>query len=208
MKNVLGIYCALLGIMAATLFASRSAEQRPADVLAAPLETIPLNIEGWKSQGDISITARAKEVLRADAYVSRSYIKDSHTVDALVAYYAQQRAGESMHSPKHCLPGSGWEIWKHGSAVVPFDSGQVEVNHFSIQNGRQRMLMVYWYQSRQRIIASELTAKLLLVHDALVGGGNAGSIVRITVPDTPGASEGAVAFAAALMTEVQRCIGH
>ena len=112
-----------------------------------------------------------------------------------------------MHSPKHCLPGSGWEIWKHGSALVPVRGAQFEINRYSIQNSGTRMLMYYWYQSKTRIVASEYLGKLLLARDTIMTGQTAGSIVRITLPDTPAANQEAVAFASKLIPSVERCFG-
>src|SRR5688500_6238885 len=98
-----------------------------------------------------------------------------------------------MHSPKHCLPGSGWEIWKHDSSLVPINGTQVEVNKYSIQNAGTRMLMFYWYQSKNRIVANEYVGKVLLARDTLLTGRTGGSIARIVIMDKPGAEEHAVA---------------
>ncbi len=65
--------------------------------------------------------------------------------------------------------------------------------------------MFYWYQSGSRIVASEYLGKLLLARDAVLTGRTAGSIVRISVPDVPGADAEGSAFAAELIPEVERC---
>ena len=70
------------------------------------------------------------------------------------------------------------------------------------------MLMFYWYQSKSRIIASEYLGKIMLAQDTIVTGHTAGSIVRIMLPDTPGATEEGVAFAGQLIPQVQRCFGN
>jgi hypothetical protein len=67
------------------------------------------------------------------------------------------------------------------------------------------MIVLYWYQSKERIIASEYSGKILLAKDALLQNGTAASIVRIIVPDTPGALETASGFAAELIPQVERC---
>ena len=113
-----------------------------------------------------------------------------------------------MHSPKHCLPGAGWEIWQHDSAMVPINGKRYEVNQYSIQNAGSRMLMLYWYQSRDRITASEYLGKVLLARDTIMTGHTAGSLVRIMLADVPGAGKEGVAFAAKLIPEVQRCFGN
>jgi EpsI family protein len=113
-----------------------------------------------------------------------------------------------MHSPKNCLPGSGWEIWKYDSAWIQTNTGKVKINKYSIENSGQRSLVFYWYQSKSRIIASEYLGKILLVQDALMDGRTAGSIVRIIVADVPGAAEEGASFAAKVIPQVQRCFGR
>ena len=70
------------------------------------------------------------------------------------------------------------------------------------------MLVLYWYQSKERVIASEYVGKILLARDALMQNATAGSIVRIIVPDQPGALETARAFASELIPQMQRCFGR
>ena len=112
-----------------------------------------------------------------------------------------------MHSPKHCLPGGGWEIWQLGSSTVPVNGRDVPINKYSIERSGVRNLMMYWYQSKDRIVASEYLGKLMLVKDTLLTGNTSGSIVRITLPDTPGAEEQGQRFAVQLIPQVQRCFG-
>jgi EpsI family protein len=201
-------YIATVLLLSATLGGYALSERRKPDFLAQPLDTIEKQIDGWKWSADEPIGELVLRRLQLTSYVSRTYQKNGVNLGLFVTYYAQQRAGESMHSPKHCLPGSGWEIWKHDSAMVPFNGEQVEINQYSIQNSGRRMLVFYWYQSRQRIIASEYMGKVLLAKDALLDGRTAGSLVRITLPDTPSAPKDGVAFASVLMPQVQRCFGE
>jgi EpsI family protein len=83
----------------------------------------------------------------------------------------------------------------------------VRINKYAIQNQGFRRLILYWYQSRNRIIASEYLGKVLLVKDTLIEGNTAGAIVRITMPDDPESAEEGPAFASDIVTEVQRCFG-
>jgi len=145
--------------------------------------------------------------LLADSYLSRTYRSDSMDADLFIAFYARQRSGESMHSPKHCLPGAGWEIWDYGSTDIPVDGQPVKVNKYSVQRAGDRRLVLYWYQSRTRIVASEYLGKLLLARDALLQNSTAGSIVRITVLDRPGALEQARKFATQVAPAVRLCFG-
>jgi EpsI family protein len=142
------------------------------------------------------------------SYLSRTYQKGGRQIGLFIAYYAQQRGGESMHSPKYCLPGGGWEIWNYGSVSVAMGGGDVRINKYSVHNGGNRAVVLYWYQSRKRILASEYLGKILLVKDSLTDGNTAGSIVKITVADTPAAVAEGIQFAAEVIPRMQDCLGH
>ncbi len=147
-------------ILLGKIFLGEVTARRVPERLELSLDKIPDQMEGWKSTGDKELPARTQQVLDATSYLSRPYQKGSLDLDLFIAFYAKQRAGESMHSPKHCLPGCGWEIWKHDSAWIPSDGGKVQVNKYSIQNAGTRMLMFYWYQSKTRIILANTSGKL------------------------------------------------
>jgi EpsI family protein len=208
MNSISFSFASTVALLVGTIFLGDLTARRIPSPLAIPLEQISPDIEGWKAVRDQQLPERTLHTLDATSYLSRSYRKGSKDLDLFIAFYAQQRAGESMHSPKHCLPGAGWEIWKHDSALVSTVGGQYEVNKYSIQNSGTRMVMLYWYQSKSRIIASEYLGKIMLARDAIVTGRTAGSIVRIMLPDTAEASEEGTAFAQYLIPQVQRCFGN
>lgn len=192
-------------LLGSTLAASRLADYRVPEFLEAPLESIPPSLGGWEAVGEIPLTQRALDRLQPTEILSRVYRKDNRRMQLFIAYYAQQRAGEAMHSPKQCLPGTGWEIWKYGYQETPWNGTTVKINRYGVQKGTTRMLVFYWYQSGSRIIASELEGKVMLVKDALLERRTSGALVRFAVPDEPGAEQDGVHFAQALMAEVQRC---
>lgn len=208
MKKLSSGYIATILLLTVTLGGYALSERRKPDFLAQPLETIDKQIAGWKMTGTEPLTAGVLGRLQLTSYVARQYEKSGIPLGLFIAFYAQQHAGESMHSPKHCLPGSGWEIWKHDSALVPVGDQRIEINQYSIQNAGQRMLVFYWYQSKRRIIKSEYLGKILLAKDALFDGRTSGSLVRITLPDIPSAPAEATAFASLLIPQVQRCFGE
>lgn len=193
-------------LLAATLMASKVADNRTPESLGRPLDTIGTNIAGFTGNADnLPLGPGAWEALKCDAYLSRLYHKSGIEADLFIAYYAQQRSGESMHSPKHCLPGAGWEIWDYGSTDVPAGGSNFKINKYSISHDGDRRLVLYWYQSKTRIIASEYLGKVLLARDALLRNSTAGSIVRIIVPDQPGVLEAAREFASGVIPQVQHC---
>jgi EpsI family protein len=197
---------ATASLLALTLFAVYVSGKREPEELSQPLSTLPEEIGGWASVKDGKLDEQTEAVLSASDYLYRVYRKDGKQVDMFMAFYAMQRAGEAMHSPKNCLPGSGWEIWNYDTVELPVEGETVEVNKYWIQRGRDRMLVLYWYQNGERVIASEYSAKAYLVWDALRTGRTSGSIVRVTVADSPDAEEAGRKFAADLIPLVRNVL--
>jgi len=78
-----------------------------------------------------------------------------------------------------------------------------------VENERQRFIVLYWYQSHGRIIASEYRAKLYTLRDALVLGRTDSTLVRITVPvstDEAAATRTAMTFATLLAPRLEQVL--
>ena len=195
-------------LLGTTLAVSAVTTHRKPAFLAQTLSTINRRILGFEATDNPPMTEPVLRQLRPSSYLSRTYRKPGLSADLLIAFYAQQRAGESMHSPKHCLPGAGWEIWDYGTMEIPVNGRKFKVNRDSINREGTRMVVLYWYQSKNRIIASEYLGKVLLARDALLQNSTAASIVRIAVPDKPGAVEEASVLASAVIPELWRCFGN
>jgi EpsI family protein len=133
--------------------------------------------------GSDTIDSEVQAVLKADDYVLRSYVTPAgKRADVFVAYYAVQKAGESMHSPKNCLPGSGWQPVLNDRVAVAGPDGPVEVNRYVVEKNGQRSLILYWYHSGKRIYASEYWGKAYLIADSARTGQRDGAIARIVLP--------------------------
>jgi EpsI family protein len=156
-----------------------------------PLGEFPRHLGKWEFASEGSISARLEPVLGADDYLLRSYRGPSgETAELFTAYYAVQYAGESMHSPKNCLAGAGWEPIQKGSLALTVSgaSQAAAVNSYIIERDGQRFVMLYWYQIHGRMIASEYRLKAYLVWDAVCKRRRDGAVVRITVPIRPGSN--------------------
>jgi EpsI family protein len=82
------------------------------------------------------------------------------------------------------LPGSGWEPEATGVVDVAV-AGQPEpirINRFVVSHGGEKSVVLYWYQSQRRVIASEFSAKFWLVMDSIRYHRSDTALVRVTVP--------------------------
>ncbi|HZR63550.1 MAG TPA: EpsI family protein [Terriglobales bacterium] len=194
-------YMGMLALLGGTFAASHVVQNRDSESLARPLSSMAPEIAGWKQ----SAPDELEPTLQANSYLSRTYTKDSQQLGLLIAFQNNFRAAVSVHTPKNCLPGDGWEVWKTASAKVMFAGRPVVINQYQIYKMGNRMTVLYWYQSRDRVNANEYAAKLMLVRDGLLNGRSSGSLVRIAFPERPELLPEAFRFAEAVMKQVRFC---
>jgi len=166
---------------AVCLRASASQERVPP---RRPLAEIPFALGHWIAASQQDFDPATVKVLRADDYVSRNYIKQStDTADVYIGYYETQRQGDTIHSPMNCLPAAGWQLLSVNRASVDAAPGQsIVVNRDTIQKGLDTRLVLYWYQSHGRVVASEYWSKAYLVLDSLRLHRSDGALVRVITP--------------------------
>jgi EpsI family protein len=194
-------------MLAGTLTATKVVGQRKPQPLVHPLTSIPMQIGGWAGAPAEDLSEEVQGVLKATSTLSRVYQRGPSAVQLFIAFYAEQRAGESMHSPTVCLPANGWEISAYATQPVPVGTERYTVNRYVVQKGLDRLTVLYWYQSRSEIVANEYYGKMLLIRNAVLKGDTAGSIVRLTFQDRPDAIPDAVGFASRVIPEVRKCFG-
>jgi len=167
--------------------------------LVAPLDTLPREIEGFQSV-DRTIGEEEQRVAGMSSYVMRQFYTDStEEFSVYVGFYERQAQGRTIHSPKNCLPGAGWEVLSAMRTPVRTEDGPVEVNRYELALDGQRALVFYWYQGRGRVEASEYAVKWELLRDAALHHRSEEALVRIVVHIDDDTDEAA---AAALGTEV------
>jgi EpsI family protein len=152
---------------------------------ARPLAQFPVEIGQWRMVQQGAIEQDARDVLRADDYLTRQYAESPAAVASLfVAFFQSQRAGQTPHSPKNCLPGSGW-AWTLSDTIPVTVVGRaqpIEVNRYIVSKGDNRAVVLYWYQSRDRVVASEYRAAAFTAWDALRYNRTDTALVRVVAP--------------------------
>lgn len=151
--------------------------------LAGSLSTVLDSVDGYRIQ-EQHVSDEERRVAGMTDYVARVYWRPDSTVafTTYVGYYDQQSRGKSMHSPKNCLPGAGWEVLRDSTATVMAADGPHVVNRYLLKNGAQQAVVYYWYQGRGRVVASEYLVKWDLLRDAALEGHTEEALVRLIVP--------------------------
>ena len=154
-------------------------------VSSKALDGFPKEIGEWRMVQQGVMEQEVKDVLRADDYITRDYAASPRKfANLFVAFFKSQRAGQTPHSPKNCLPGSGW-IWNVSDTIPIEISGLAQpivINRYLVSRGESRALVLYWYQSRDRVVASEYKAAAFVAWDAIRYNRTDTALVRVVVP--------------------------
>ena len=189
---------ALLAGTALLLYARGNSDFIP---VSEPLSQMPRTIAGWWGN-DVPIDQETLDVLGAGDFLSRVYIHGGQEppIGLFVGYFPTQRTGVTIHSPKNCLPGSGWSFESEQYVNLNDANGKVHrVGEYIIADGENRQFVIYYL------------AKIYLVADAIRLNRTDGALVRVTMPidgneGMPAARARAEAFTAQLMPMLPRFI--
>jgi len=154
----------------------------------ASLGSFPQQLGNW-SGVDVPLDIDTLKVLGPGDFLLRSYTDDKDApLDLFIAYFPSQRTGDTIHSPQHCLPGSGWVPIENREITLVLPGHPFPVNRYVIRKEDDRRVVLYWFWAHDRGIASEYWAKFYLVADSLRMNRSDGALVRITSPMYPGES--------------------
>jgi EpsI family protein len=167
-------------IQTAVLYSSIRTEYVPP---SRPLAEVPREFGAWSMTSEAYVDKETQDVLKADDLLSRVYRKPSGAEASLfVAAFRTQKNGKAPHSPKNCMPGAGWtQLSSENYAIDIGAAAPIVVNRYVIVHGDQRELVLYWYQSRDRVVADEFKAKFWVVADAMRLNRTDTALVRVIV---------------------------
>lgn len=181
------------GIVALPLLAAAIGLQSRTEIIPRyePLSSLPSQIDGWTGT-DETLDQATLDILGPGEFLVRDYENPSQPqpwINLYVAYFPTQRAGDTIHSPDHCLPGAGWTpISREKIQLMHPDGSSMPVNRYVVSNLGERRLVLYWFQAHGRVVASEWSAKYYLISDSIHLNRSDGGMVRLMTPMLEGES--------------------
>jgi EpsI family protein len=179
-------FCTAVLLLAGTALLLHTRAHTDHNPPSEPLAQFPSSIADWTGN-DLPIDQETLDVLGAGDFLSRIYLQGAQKapVSLFIGYFPTQRTGQTIHSPKNCLPGAGWSFESSQYAVLIDAQGKPhQVGEYVITNGGSRQFVIYWYQAHGRSVASEYMAKIYMVADAMRLNRTDGSLVRVMTPVT------------------------
>ena len=148
------------------------------------LSTFPMQIGDWQAT-ELSMSRDELEVLGPGEFLLRDYTSSpmNAPVNLFIAFFPSQRTGDTIHSPRNCLPGSGWTPTEYVRIPVQrSDGSSIVINQYIVAKAMDRVLVLYWYQAHGRVTPSEYWAKAFLVADSVRLNRTDGALVRVISP--------------------------
>jgi EpsI family protein len=159
-----------------------------------PFAEFPQQLADWSCAQKEEMTDDVLANLGVTDYLICDYGRSDQPaqIGVYVGYHESQvrhegggAGGGAIHPPKHCLPGSGWDIIASDKVRLDLPglpAGGADVNRLVIAKGDARQLVYYWYQERGRVIADDWMKIVWLFWDRARLQRTDGSLVRFTVP--------------------------
>jgi EpsI family protein len=148
-----------------------------------PFTEFPLIVQGWKIVSQDEFGETVLNVLKPTDYLSRTYVgSDGQSAQLYIGYHGGGKGGGEIHSPRHCLPGSGW--YEASSKRTSLDIGGRNINLVEAvyQKGEDKQMFLYWYQVKDASLTDEYSLKLSEIANSMMCRRRDASFVRISVP--------------------------
>jgi EpsI family protein len=181
-----GVFVSTLFVLVLQAVASRTLTIPERSVPIPALNAVPMELAGWRASVEGSLEQNVSDYLKPDVYILRDYRDEasSGSINLFVAYFKSLKNIYGPHSPKVCLPGSGWLIRSSTIASVPVPGRPegIPVNEYVMDKSGSQILVLYWYQNNRNVWAEEFQEKLRLLSDLVRYQRSDVSLVRVILP--------------------------
>ncbi len=148
-----------------------------------PLDLFPRQSLGWSMVGEARFDERVLAVLLPTDYLSRSYRNENGDVVGLyVGYHDGGPDSGPIHSPRQCLPGSGWTPVHSSSHEMPVSGTTVSYVTSLYQKDSSKQLFLYWFQVGGEYLTNEYALKFSMAKNSFLKNQRESSFIRISVP--------------------------
>lgn len=151
--------------------------------VAKPLADIPARLGTWRAVDDVRFSEAVLKQLRPSDYLYRVYAdEEGRQVSLYLGYHGGGPDSGPIHSPKHCLPGSGWH--NEGEQKVELVSGdqRIDLVQSVYGNGSDKELFLYWFQVKGRTLTGEYALKFAEVTNSILHNRRDSAFIRVSVP--------------------------
>lgn len=163
------VFVAMAAVLILTSLVTFAAKYYTPNVPSSePRGEFPVVKAGWEGHRD-DVPQIILEALNPDIIFSGSFANaGGRRVRLLFQYYSPRNRLGGPHSPRNCLPGSGWLIEESGERIIELGNRTIRCGRFLIRFEAKRYIMDFWYITRYGETASDYALKLHLMATSLM----------------------------------------
>ena len=151
------------------------------------LSLFPQKVADWTMTGEARFDERVLAVLLPTDYLSRSYIDSrGNKLSLYIGFHDGGPNSGPIHSPKQCLPGSGWNYLSNEVKQVSLNGENIPYVSAIYQKDIEKQLFLYWFQVRDQILTNEYALKLAMIQNSMLSNRRDSSFIRLSVMATDG----------------------
>ncbi|MFA7059611.1 MAG: exosortase A [Pedobacter sp.] len=146
-------------------------------------DQFPKVVSGWRMTQEFAMADNIQKVLRATDTLTRRYeAADGKLVDLYIGYHGGGKDSGEIHSPKHCLPGSGWFEVSTKRRLLDVSGSKINLVQAVYRKGDNRQMFLYWFQVQDKTISDEYSLKIAEIVNSIINRRRDASFIRISVP--------------------------
>ncbi len=148
-----------------------------------PFEQFPRTISEWNMKNEFTLPDNVQNILKASDVLSRDYVSpEGNRVNIYIGFHGGGKESGEIHSPKQCLPGSGWFEVSNRKKSLDVAGSKINLVQAVYQKGEGKELFIYWFQVREKTIDNEYSLKLTEIINSILFRRRDASFVRVSVP--------------------------
>ena len=158
---------------------------RPETAVSVDAGSFPMEKDGWTAK-PMLLSDNVLELLRPDAIFSALYTETGGAqIDLFWSYFSGENTEGGVHSPRNCMPGSGWQIVRSEDRQIVFEDRTIPASRLWIKYGEYTKVVDYWYITQHGETANDYSLKLYQMLSALSFQPTDVAFVRLICSDDP-----------------------
>jgi EpsI family protein len=158
---------------------------RPAAPKPIPVTSFPLTKGDWHAQ-TVPITGGVLDMLKPDAIYEALYSNPQEiSIDLFFSYFSAENVTGGVHSPKNCMPGSGWAILSSEPRPIKVNGRIIPASRLHVKYGNAMKIVDYWYVTRHGETSSDYGLKWYEMLSAVSLKPTDVSFIRFVTSDDP-----------------------
>jgi len=175
---------------------------RPESDIMVDFSDFPLELDNWRGVEN-NTPKYVLDILNPQDLFSASYVNDDGlTINLFFDYFSPDRGYGGPHSPRNCLPGSGWIIQENNTHNIELDERILSANRLNLRYQNNHYIMDFFYITHFGETGNDYMFKIYEILSSLSFKQKDIAFIKFECLDTPENKEALVEFQKLFIKEI------